>query len=177
MKNFNRIYSFRGNKPDIDKTVFIAPDATIIGDVKIGSGSSVWFQCVIRGDVNFIRIGANVNIQDMSLLHVTSEKYPLIIGNNVTIAHRVLLHGCTLKNNTFIGMGAIIMDGVEIGEYSIVGAGALVTSGKIIPSHSMVLGSPAKVVRNVTDKEIEMITNSYKNYLNYVEEYKMENIE
>ena len=166
------IYRINNLTPEIASSAFIAPDATIIGDVKIGENTSVWFGAVIRGDVDYITIGQRVNIQDHSTLHVTRQKYPLVIGDDVTIAHRVLLHGCRLASNTFIGMGAIIMDGAEIGEYSIVAAGSLVTARKKFPPGSMIMGSPARLVREITSDERDMIERSVSNYLEYMKDYK-----
>lgn len=166
------IISYKDKSPQIDPSAFVAPNATVIGDVVIGKQSSIWFQTVIRGDVNFIRIGDYTNIQDMSCLHVTKEKYPLVIGSNVSIGHKVTLHGCTLLDNSFVGIGATLLDGVEIGEYSFVGAGSLVTPNKKFPSRVMIMGSPAKVVREITDKDIEMIQNTALNYCKYKEDYK-----
>lgn len=168
------IYEFQGKLPSIDKTAFIAPSAEIIGDVTIGKNSSIWFQCMLRGDVNYIKIGDNVNIQDMSLIHVSRNLYPVEIGNNVSLGHRVTLHGCILKDNSFIGMCATVMDDVEIGEFSLVGAGSLVTPGKKFPAGVVIMGSPAKIVRDITDKERELITNTTSNYVNYKDNYMRE---
>ncbi|MCE9501537.1 MAG: gamma carbonic anhydrase family protein [Leptospira sp.] len=165
------IYSFKGITPKIDESVFVAPSAEIIGDVSIGKGSSVWFQCLIRGDVNYIRIGENVNIQDMSLIHVARDQFPVVIGNNVSLGHRVTLHGCILKDNSFVGMGATLMDDVELGEFSFVGAGSLVTPGKKIPPGVLVMGSPAKIIRDINEKEREIITRTAINYQKYKENY------
>ncbi|MCC5816552.1 MAG: gamma carbonic anhydrase family protein [Leptospira sp.] len=170
------IYEFQGKKPLIDPTAFIAPSAEIIGDVHIGKNSSIWFQCLIRGDVNYIRIGENVNIQDMSLIHVARNVYPVNIGNNVSLGHRVTLHGCTLKDNSFVGMGATIMDDVELGEFSFVAAGSLVTPGKKIPPGVLVMGSPAKIVRDINEKEREIITRTAENYRKYKNNYLEEGI-
>ncbi|MCB1192261.1 MAG: gamma carbonic anhydrase family protein [Leptospiraceae bacterium] len=166
------IYEFNGKIPEIDETAFIAPSAEIIGDVKIGKSTSVWFQTLIRGDVNYIRIGDNCNIQDMTLIHVSKDLYPTIIGNNVSIGHKVTLHACTLKDNSFVGIGAIVMDNVEIGEYSFVAAGSLVTPGKKFPSGVLIMGSPAKIVRDITDKDREMIERTARNYSQYKDNYK-----
>ncbi len=170
------IYDFSGKKPDIHPQAFVAPSADIIGNVKIGAHSSIWFQCLIRGDVNSITIGENVNIQDMSLIHVARDLYPVVIGNNVSIGHRATLHGCILQDFSFVGMCATILDDVEIGEYSLVAAGSLVTSGKKIPPGVLVMGSPAKVVRDINDKEREMILRTASNYVQYKENYRREGI-
>ena len=165
------IYEFNGIKPTIAKTAFIAPSAEIIGDVKIGENTSIWFQTLIRGDVNYIRIGDNCNIQDMSLIHVARDVYPVNIGNNVSLGHRVTIHGATLKDFSFVAMGATVMDDVELGEYSFVGAGSLVTPGKKIPPGVLVMGSPAKIIRDINDKEREIITRTAANYQKYKENY------
>ena len=162
---------FQGIKPTIPDSAFIEETAVVIGDVIIGEDASVWFHTVIRGDVHYIRIGARTNIQDLSLLHVTHNDYPLVIGNDVTVGHRVVLHGCTIKDRVLVGMGAIIMDGAEIGEDSLVGAGALVTEQTVVPPKSLILGSPAKVKRPVTEKELAWIRESAKNYVQYARQY------
>jgi len=166
------IYKFKEIYPEIHETVFIAPSSDIIGDVKIGANSSIWFLCLVRGDVNYIRIGENCNIQDMSLIHVARDEFPVIIGNNVSIGHRVTLHGCILKDYSFVGMSATVMDGVELGEYSFVAAGSLVTPGKKIPPGMMVMGSPAKVIREINEKERMIINRTATNYQKYKENYK-----
>ncbi len=165
------ILPYKGIKPKIGKRVFLAPNSTLIGDVEVGDNSSVWFNSVIRGDVNFIRIGKNTNIQDNCVIHVTHDTYPTILGDNITVGHSVVLHGCTLKGNTLVGMGSIIMDGVEVEEWVIVGAGSLIPPNKKIPSGVLVLGRPAKVVRELKEEEIKLIEESYKNYLRYKDEY------
>ncbi|MGE4234309.1 MAG: gamma carbonic anhydrase family protein [Bacteriovoracia bacterium] len=162
------IYPFRGVTPKIHKTAFVVPSADIIGDVHIGENASVWFNVVIRGDVNSIRIGAGSNIQDGSILHVTHKTAALDVRNNVTVGHSVTLHGCTVHDFCLIGMRAVIMDHAEIGEESIVGAGALVTQGTKIPPRSMVLGSPAKVIRTLKPEEISFLHQSPENYKQYV---------
>ncbi|MBU0474154.1 MAG: gamma carbonic anhydrase family protein [Bacteroidetes bacterium] len=165
----NKIYSYLETKPEIDETVFLAPGVKIVGDVKIKSGSSIWYNTVIRGDVNFITIGENTNVQDLSMLHVTFEKYPLIIGDDVTIGHSVTLHGCILKNKTFIGMGATILDGAIVESNSMVAAGALVKQGFVVPSGKLVAGVPAKIIRDLTIDEIDNISSSAKRYKKYAE--------
>ncbi len=151
------IYQYQGIRPQIEEDVFIAPDASVIGDVKIGKGSSVWFGSVVRGDVNYIRIGENTNIQDLSMLHVTEGKFPLIIGSNVTLAHRVTVHGCIIADYAFIGMEAVVMDGAELGEFSLLAAGSLLPPGKKIPPRMLAMGSPAKVIREINADEEAMI--------------------
>jgi len=173
------ILRYKDTFPQIAKSAWIAPSADIIGDVEIGEESSVWFGCVIRGDVHFIKIGKRTSIQDLSMIHVThfekekklGDGFPTIIGDDVTIAHRVMLHGCKIGNACLIGMSATILDGAEIGDESIVGAGALVTGGKKFPPRSLILGSPAKVVRSLSDEEVEKIYQNAKNYVKYKNEY------
>ena len=165
------IRTYQGIKPTIPKSCFIEETAVIIGDVVMGEACSAWFHTVIRGDVNYIRIGNRTNVQDLSMLHVTHDTHPLIIGNDVTVGHNVVLHGCTIKDRVLVGMGAIIMDGAEIGEDSVVGAGALVTEGMIVPPKSLIFGSPAKVKRPVSEKELAWIKESAENYVRYARTY------
>lgn len=165
------IHSFKDKKPVIDPSAFIVESAQVIGDVVIGEESSVWFNAVIRGDMNYIRIGKRTNIQDGCVLHVARRTYPLIIGDEVTVGHHVTLHACTVNSRCLIGMGAVVMDGVEIGENSIVGAGALVTSHTKIPPQSLVLGTPAVVKRSLTEEEMRGIRESAANYVGDIESY------
>jgi carbonic anhydrase/acetyltransferase-like protein (isoleucine patch superfamily) len=165
------IHPFKEKKPQIDTSALIMESAQIIGDVVIGEESSVWFNAVIRGDVNYIRIGKYTNIQDGCVLHVARRTLPLIIGDEVTVGHNVILHACTIGSQCLIGMGAIVMDGAEIGESSIIGAGSLVTPGTKIPPRSLVLGSPAGVKRELTEEEIRGIRESAANYVGDIENY------
>ncbi len=165
------ILPYRGHWPKIHETAFVAPSADIIGDVEIGGHSSIWFQVVIRGDVHRIRVGNNTNIQDHSMLHVTREKSPLHIGHDVTIGHRVTLHGCTIHNRVLVGMGAIILDDAEIGEDCLIGAGALLTKNTKIPARSLVLGVPGRVVRALTEVEVAGLAQSAENYVGDCIEY------
>jgi carbonic anhydrase/acetyltransferase-like protein (isoleucine patch superfamily) len=165
------IRTFQGVTPTIPKSCFIEETGVVIGDVVMGEQCSVWFHAVIRGDVNYIRIGHRTNVQDLCMLHVTHDTAPLIIGDDVTIGHHVVLHGCTVKDRVLIGMGAIIMDGAVIGEDSVVGASALLTEKTIVPPKSLVLGSPAKVKRPVTEEELTWIRESAQNYIRYARQY------
>ena len=165
------IHAFKETMPKIDDSALVMESAQIIGDVVIGEESSVWFNAVIRGDVNQIRIGNYTNIQDGCVLHVARKTHPLIVGDEVTIGHNVILHACTIGSRCLIGMGAIVMDGAEIGEHSIVGAGSLVTPGTKIPPRSLVLGSPAKVKRELTEAEMRGIRESAANYVGDIENY------
>ncbi len=171
------IRPFQGIHPQIDPTAFIAETAVIVGDVTIGKESSIWYNVVARGDVNFIRIGHRTNIQDLSMLHVTHRKSaddpgaPLIIGDDVTVGHSVTLHGCTIENGAFVGMQAIIMDKAVVGEGALVGARSLVTEGTIIPPRTLWLGSPARYKRDLTTQELERLAKSSENYVRYAKEY------
>ena len=166
------IMSFQGKFPKIDPTVYIDDSALIIGDVEIGSGSNVWFQSIIRGDVNYIRIGSNCNIQDACVLHVEKDLYPTFLEDEVVLGHRVVVHGCRIKRGSLIGIGAIILNGAEIGEESIVGAGSVVTPRTIIPPRTLALGSPARPVRSLEEKDIRMIQKSISNYKELQEIYE-----
>ncbi|HZS12600.1 MAG TPA: gamma carbonic anhydrase family protein [Nitrospirales bacterium] len=165
------IRAFQGTRPTIAESAYIEETAVIIGDVVIGERSSVWFHTVVRGDVHYIRIGDRTNVQDLCMLHVTHDTHPLVIGHDVTIGHRVVLHGCTVQDRVLIGMGAVIMDGAVIGEDSVVGAGALVTEGTVVPPKSLILGTPAKVKRPVTEQELAWIRESAENYVRYARQY------
>ena len=165
------IKPYRGVTPTIADTVFIEDTAVIVGDVVIESESSVWFHSVVRGDVNYIRIGHRTNIQDLSLLHVTHDTYPLIIGDDVTVGHHVVLHGCTIHNRVLIGMGAVLMDGVVVENDCIIGAGALVTEHTKIPPCSLVIGAPAHVKRPLRDTELAWLKESAQNYVQYACHY------
>lgn len=166
------LHLYQGITPKLDESVFCVNSAEIIGDVEIGAQSSVWFQVVIRGDVNFIRIGARTNIQDGAVIHVTHEVHPTLIGDDVTIGHNVTLHGCKIGNRCLVGMGAVVMDAAEVEDDSMVAAGALVTPGTRVPSGTLYAGSPAKYKRHLSDDEIVSLKQSAQNYLEYTENYK-----
>ncbi len=165
------IYPYKGMNPDLDEDCFIAPSADVIGNVKIGKGASVWFGCILRGDVNTITIGEYTNIQDLSVIHVTGGKYPTWIGNYCTLGHRVIVHGAILKDYAFIGIGAIVLDDCEIGSYSILAAGSLLPSGRKIPDGMLAMGIPAKVIREITEEERKMIEETPKKYYALSKEY------
>lgn len=165
------IRPFKGIIPKIHPSVFVEESAIVIGDVEIGESSSVWFNSVIRGDVNYIRIGHWTNIQDLSMLHVTKDIYPLFVGNEVTVGHSVTLHGCTIKDRCLIGMGASVLDGAIVGEESMIGAGALVGEKAVIPPRILAVGVPAKPKRDLTEKELAFLKTSAQNYAQYAQLY------
>ena len=158
---------FRSIYPTVHPSAFVDESAQVIGDVHIGSESSVWMNVVVRGDVNYIRIGARTNVQDLTMVHVMRNTHPAVIGNDVTIGHSAVIHGCTIEDRCLIGMGAILLNGCRIGEGSIVAAGALVTEGMIVPPGSMVMGTPAKVRRALTAEEDASIKWYADNYVRY----------
>jgi carbonic anhydrase/acetyltransferase-like protein (isoleucine patch superfamily) len=162
---------FRGVLPRVHPTAFIDPSAQVIGDVDIGEQSSVWMTVVIRGDVHRIRMGRRSNIQDGTIVHVMNQTHPTTIGDNVTVGHAALLHGCTVDDCCLIGMGAILLNGAHIGTNSIVAAGTLVTEGTTIPPRSMVMGSPGRVKRPLTDDEVASIMAYADRYVGYRLEY------
>ncbi|CVK19860.1 Protein YrdA [Sporomusa sphaeroides DSM 2875] len=164
------VIPFKGLQPTIDNNVFIAEGARVIGDVSIEAHASIWFNTVLRGDVQPIRIGRYTNIQDNCTIHVWYE-FPTVIGNYVTVGHGAILHGCTIASNCLIGMGAIILNYAEIGENCIIGAGALIPERKKIPPNSLVMGSPGKVIRQVSMEEIETIRQSALVYVQDAKNY------
>ena len=165
------IRSFQGTVPKIAPTAYIDPAAVIIGDVTIGERSSVWPNAVLRGDVNRITIGEETNVQDGSVLHVEYALHELILGNRVTVGHSVVLHGCTVEDDSLIGIGAIVLNGALIGEGSVIAAGALVPEGMQIPPGSLAMGVPAKVRRTVTPEERERFRLNAQHYVELREKY------
>lgn len=165
------ILPHHGVSPQIDETAFIAATAVLTGDVQIGADSGIWYGCVLRGDVNSIRIGEGVNIQDGTVVHV-SKPFRTIIGDRVTIGHMALIHACTLEDDSFVGMKACVMDGAVVEKGALVAAGALVTPGKRVPAGQMWAGSPAKYVRDVNDKDREMMNYIQPNYMKLARDYK-----
>lgn len=161
------IRPFLDAQPVYDETNFIAPSADVIGDVTLGPRASVWFNTTLRGDVNWIRIGEASNVQDNTVIHVTNRTAPTDIGARVTIGHGAIIHGCTIEDDVLIGMGAVILDHAVIGHDSIVGARALVTARTQVPPRSLVIGSPARVVRSLTDEEVASIRQYADNYVQY----------
>ncbi len=160
------VRSFEGHEPRISPSAWIAPGAVVVGDVEIGPDSSVWYGAVVRGDLHKIRIGARTNIQDQATIHVTRDRFPSLIGDEVTVGHRAVVHGCTVGSGALIGIGAIVLDGAEIGEGSWVAARAVVTPGSKVPAHQLVVGVPAQVVRKLSDAEREL---QLQRTLGYVE--------
>lgn len=166
------IKPFNGVSPRIHETAFVTDDAIVIGDVEIGEDASIWFGSIVRGDVNYIRIGARTNIQDGTVIHVSSETHPTELEHEVTVGHRVTLHGCYVESGCLIGIGAILLDGVRVGRNSIVAAGTLLTPGTVIPPGSMVMGAPGKVRRSLTDEELEGLPQFWKNYTELKQHYE-----
>ena len=165
------ISNFEGKAPNIDSSCFIAPSVDIIGDVSIGKDSSIWFGSVLRGDMHYIKIGSRSNIQDNCTVHVTTDVYPTIIGDEVTIGHNVIIHGCEIEDRCLIGMGSIIMDGAVIGSGSLIGAGALVSPGTVVPPNSLVVGLPGKVVRETTEAERTETIERAQHYIDFSRKY------
>ncbi|MCE5280657.1 MAG: gamma carbonic anhydrase family protein [Deltaproteobacteria bacterium] len=155
---------FKDKTPRVDPSVFIADNAVVIGDVEIGPGSNVWFFSLIRGDVNFIRIGARCNIQDACILHVDRGRFPLILEDDVVLGHRVTVHGCRVGRGAMIGIGATVLSGATIGEEAIVGAGSVVTEGATIPPRTLALGTPAKVKRELSEEDLARIRQTRESY-------------
>lgn len=164
------IRNFLEYTPEIDDSVFVAENAIVIGKVNIKKDSNIWYNVVIRGDVNKISIGEKTNIQDFTMIHV-ADNYFTEIGNNVTIGHKAMIHGCIIKDNCLIGMGAIILDGAVIEENVIIGAGSLITQGKTIPKNSLVIGSPGRVIRELTIEEINYLKISADGYVKLSKQY------
>jgi len=161
------LYEHQGRRPQLGKEVFIAPNATVIGDVVLGDQSSVWFGTVIRGDVFPIRFGARTNVQDGTVVHVTGGQAATTVGNDVTIGHMALLHGCTVGDRVLVGMGSILLDGCVVGDESVIAAGSLIPPGAKIPPRSFVMGRPGKVLRPVKDTDLAWVTEAGRLYVEY----------
>lgn len=166
------IFGFEGTLPILGEGAWVAPGAQVMGDVVLGDGANIWYNAVLRGDVHSIRVGARTNIQDLSVLHVTSGQFACLVGDDVTVGHRAVLHGCTVERGCLIGMGAIVLDGAVVGEFSLIGAGALVAPGKVIPPRSVVMGSPGKIVRQVTDAEVDGFLASAAHYVTLAQRHR-----
>ncbi len=166
------ILPYKGKIPKIDPTAFIAENAIIIGDVEIGANASIWFGCVVRADVNYVKIGEGTNIQDGTIIHVHRKNGPTIIGKGVTVGHMALLHACTLQDYSFVGMGAKIIDYTTIQTNAMVAAGAVLAPNKVVKSGELWAGIPAKLMRQMTQEEIDYIKISESNYIKLAQEYK-----
>lgn len=165
------IYALGARKPEISESAWVSDSAQVIGDVALAQDVSIWFGAVLRGDTEHMRVGRGSNIQDGSVLHADIGK-PLTVGEDVTVGHKVMLHGCTVGDGSLIGIGAIVLNGARIGKHCLVGAGALVTEGKEFPDGSMIIGAPAKVVRQLTPEQIEGLRASARGYVENARRYK-----
>lgn len=165
---------YKGTFPKLGSRVFVAETASLIGDVELGDDCSVWYGTVIRADVHHIRIGARTNIQDNCTLHVTNGRWPVIFGEEVTLGHGVIAHGCVVGRGSLLGIGSRILDGVEIGEECLIAAGSLVTEGTKIPARSLVMGAPARIKRSLTEEDLAFLGQFHRNYLEYKETYLSE---
>ncbi len=168
------VAAYEGRTPRIAASAFLAEGSVVVGDVEIGESSSLWFGTVVRGDVNHVRIGARTNVQDLSVVHVTSRTHPTVIGDDVTVGHRAVLHGCTIKDRCLVGIGAIVLDGAVVGPDAMIGAGALVPPGMVVPPGALVLGAPAKVKRQLTADEVAFLRTSAANYAGYAARHRGE---
>lgn len=166
------IHSYRGETPNIHETAYIADGAHVIGDVVIGADASIWFGSVLRGDVNYIRIGARTNIQDLTAIHVNEGTSPTIVEDDVTVGHRAILHGCRVRSGSLIGMGAIVLDDAVVEEQAFVAAGAVVTPGTVVAARKLARGVPARVVRDLTEEELDHLRYSAKHYCDLKNEYR-----
>jgi carbonic anhydrase/acetyltransferase-like protein (isoleucine patch superfamily) len=162
----------RGKAPRIDASAWIAEGCTVVGDVELGPESSLWFGTVVRGDVHSIRIGARTNIQDLTVIHVTGGTHPTVVGDEVTVGHRAVLHGCTIHDRCLIGIGAIVLDGAVVGPEAMVGAGALVPPGMQVPPRTLVMGTPARVKRPLTDAEVASLRATADRYVAHAAAYR-----
>ena len=166
------VRAHRGTTPTVAPSAYVDDSAQVIGDVHVGEASSIWMNAVVRGDVNVIRVGDRTNIQDTTVVHVMRDpSHPTILGDDVTVGHGAIIHGCTIENACLIGMGAILLNGVHVGEGSIIAAGTLLPEGAVVPRRSLVMGSPGAVRRRITDDEHEFILQSARNYVSYRLDY------
>lgn len=165
-------HAFRGIWPTIHRSVYLAEGSRVIGDVEIGTDSSVWFNAVVRGDVYFVRIGARSNVQDNAVLHVTHDTNPCLVGDDVTIGHSAVVHGCTLHNGCLVGIHATVLDRATVGEAALVGAGALVKEGFEVPPGTLAAGVPAKIIRDLSEAEQAAVRAGAANYVDYVARYR-----
>lgn len=167
------VYTISGHSPKLHDDAWIAPNAVVLGQVELARASSVWFGAVLRGDTDWIRIGEESNVQDLSMIHADAG-VPTIVGDRVTIGHKVVLHGCTVADECLVGIGAIVLNRATIGKHSIIGAGSLVPPGKVIPERSLVMGVPGKVVREINEQELEMILFSSAHYVANAHRFRSE---
>ena len=163
--------AYEGKQPRLGERVFVAENAAVIGDVEVGDDCSIWYSATIRGDINGIRIGARTNVQDNCTIHVTHLQWPTVIGEEVTIGHGAIVHGCTVRRGALIGMGSRVLDGAVVGESALIGAGSLVPEGMQVPPRVLVLGVPARVKRPLTDDELARLDQSWRNYVDYKDRY------
>ncbi|WP_262691690.1 gamma carbonic anhydrase family protein [Kordiimonas aestuarii] len=171
-----RLTPFKGIWPTVADDAFIFHGAQVVGDVKIGNGASIWHNCVLRGDVNSIRIGRRTNIQDGTVIHVSTKTFPTLVGDDVLIAHMAMLHGCTLEDNAFVGMGAIVMDNTVVERDGMLAAGAMLTPNKTVRSGELWGGSPAKFMRHVTDAELEKNRSMAEHYRKLAEQHRLDSL-
>src|SRR5690242_13912295 len=167
------LWPYRGILPSIHESAFIAPGTHVIGDVQIGENSSLWFNCVARGDVHSIRIGARSNVQDGSIIHVTGGRFATVIGNDVLVGHRCIIHGCRLEDESFVGMGAVVMDGCIVERSGMLGAGSLLPPGKVVKSRELWFGRPARFLRELSPEEIEGNRQAVVHYVKLAQEYRL----
>ncbi len=168
----NLIIPLNGHTPRVDRSAYIAPNACLIGQVEIGPEASIWFGCVLRGDINYIRVGAQTNLQDLCVVHVGHKDQGTEIGERVSVGHRVVLHSCTIEDEALVGMGAVVLDRARVGQGAMVGAGAVVPPGMVIPPRHLALGTPAKVVRELTPEDLERNRGVLRRYLKVVDCYQ-----
>ncbi|PYI54902.1 gamma carbonic anhydrase family protein [Paenibacillus flagellatus] len=165
------LHKYKESYPSVHPSVFVAPGVQLIGDVTIGEQCSIWYNAVLRGDLAPIRIGARTNIQDGCIGHVNADQ-PLLVGDEVSVGHGAIIHGCTIGSGTLIGMGAIVLNGADIGEYALIGAGSLVTENKSIPGYTLSLGSPARVVRELTEQDLQRMKRTMESYVRKRAEFR-----
>lgn len=166
------IHAYRGVMPKVHSSAWVADSADVNGDVELGEEASVWFSTVVRGDVNFLRVGRGTNLQDGTVVHVNRNGTPTILGDYVTVGHAARLHGCHIKSNCLIGIGAVVLDGAALEDECVVAAGAVVSPGTLVPKGSLLMGAPARVKRQVTEKDLQLIYNSAKSYVALAAEYR-----
>jgi carbonic anhydrase/acetyltransferase-like protein (isoleucine patch superfamily) len=170
------IRPYGGKAPDLAQAAFVAPGAAVIGDVVLGEDASIWYQCAVRGDLNWIRIGRRTNIQDGSVIHVDAGRWPTRVGDEVTVGHRAILHGCTVEDLCLIGMGAVLLNDVVVGSGSLIAAGSVVLEGRQIPPNSLVAGVPAKVLRTLESEEVERFRESASRYVELAREHRAQDV-